>query len=492
MKFKLFALFLFLFANSVWAATWYVRPASGEYGAEDGTSYDTAFDGFADVIWGVSGVNAGDTLCVYGTFVGATESDVSGITLRVDQSGTDSSTLVTVDGDCDGDGIKAELDGNNEVAIGIRTAIASVSQTTYTLVKNIVLRQYTNKAIVTYNVTADSASDAYQTWDEIEVYDHGDGGVGDNGIDSRGRYITITNSYFEGIDEDAVYHNGKYFRADNITVRDFSRATTGGDGIQLAGEVDGYWVSNFDCIHKYDTKQCFIVSAATDTGANGVFEDFRAECKLGAGTTNCIYVTGDGAKIRRGEIIGGYYGVAVEGSVDSVNMTIENIIQRSATRDGLAVFTGAGLNNVVKNTVMHGNGRHGIFLSNSNAGTIINNITTSNASCGINRGIVGHIESYNNSYGNVTNFCIGTETTAGTGSISVDPLYVGGASPVSANGFRLKPTSSACNAGSYTGTLKDYWERRVDVLNPSIGPTDCNAEYNLDIYTTRTEILTRE
>ncbi len=46
------------------AATWYVRPASGEYGAEDGTSYDAAWDGFEDVTW--NSVQPGDTVYVCG------------------------------------------------------------------------------------------------------------------------------------------------------------------------------------------------------------------------------------------------------------------------------------------------------------------------------------------------------------------------------------------------------------------------------------------
>jgi len=47
--------------------TWYCRPVSGEYGAEDGTSYEAAFDGFADINW--AGVAAGDIIDLTGTFL---------------------------------------------------------------------------------------------------------------------------------------------------------------------------------------------------------------------------------------------------------------------------------------------------------------------------------------------------------------------------------------------------------------------------------------
>lgn len=50
------------------AATWIVRPNTGEYGTEDGSSAADAFDGFSDITWGVGGVQAGDTLKYCETF----------------------------------------------------------------------------------------------------------------------------------------------------------------------------------------------------------------------------------------------------------------------------------------------------------------------------------------------------------------------------------------------------------------------------------------
>lgn len=67
----LLILLLILLSSPTWATTWYVRPLSGEYGAEDGTSYETAFDDFADITWGTGGIVAGDTLYVAGTFTAA-------------------------------------------------------------------------------------------------------------------------------------------------------------------------------------------------------------------------------------------------------------------------------------------------------------------------------------------------------------------------------------------------------------------------------------
>lgn len=468
---RLAAFLLALLSFEAGAATWYVLPASGEYGAENGTSYATAFDGTASIVWGASGVNAGDTLCVDGIFTGASESDVSGITLRVDQSGT-AGNLVTIDGDCDGDGIKAQFDGNNAVGIAIRTAIVGTSRTTYLHIKNIVMRQYTNKAVVNYNVTGDSTADAYQTWEGIEIYDHGDGGAADNCFDSRGRYITLNDSNIEGCDEDAVYHQGKYFSSDGLRVRDFSRATANGDGLQLAGEQDGYSVRNFDCAHDRDTKQCFINSAATDTAANGLLEDFSAVCMDGATTTNCVYVGGTGVIVRRGWISGGNYGLAVEGAAASANMVIESVIARGATVDGIGVFTTAGAGNAIRNVVSSDNGRHGIFLATTSAGTITNSVATGNGSCGFNRADAGQTESYNVASDNGDDFCSGSNaTTAGTGSAVANPAFLGGPSPTTVDGFRPSSASPLCSAGLYV-TKYDYDNRRFSVP-PAIGAFEC-------------------
>ena len=47
------------------APKWYVRPAGGSYGAEDGTSYEAAWEGFAAIQW--ASIQPGDTLYVAGT-----------------------------------------------------------------------------------------------------------------------------------------------------------------------------------------------------------------------------------------------------------------------------------------------------------------------------------------------------------------------------------------------------------------------------------------
>jgi len=103
---KLFWIFVFLIlAVPLYSTTWYVRPAGGSYGAEDGTSYAAAWDGLLNVVWGVGGVVAGDTLYVCGLHVhdmtssayNATQADIT-----ISVSGT-SGNEITIRGDYGGD-----------------------------------------------------------------------------------------------------------------------------------------------------------------------------------------------------------------------------------------------------------------------------------------------------------------------------------------------------------------------------------------------------
>jgi len=76
---------------TVSATEWYVRPAGGNYGAEDGSSYTNAWDGFDNIDW--NSIGPGDNLYVCGLHVVGLDA------LEINSSGTPGN-LVTVRGDC--------------------------------------------------------------------------------------------------------------------------------------------------------------------------------------------------------------------------------------------------------------------------------------------------------------------------------------------------------------------------------------------------------
>jgi PKD repeat protein len=88
----------------VLGANWYVRPAGGNYGAEDGTSYANAWDGLLNVRWGAGGVDAGDTLYVCGTHIlNMTSKTLYNQGSITPHSGDSDAARVTIRGDYGGD-----------------------------------------------------------------------------------------------------------------------------------------------------------------------------------------------------------------------------------------------------------------------------------------------------------------------------------------------------------------------------------------------------
>jgi len=89
------------------ATTWYVRPEDGDYGSEDGTSFENAWDGLHAIVFGEQGVEPGDTLYVCGVHV-FNRTQYSYFVAQDDvfvKSGAseDSPYWVKIRGDCSGD-----------------------------------------------------------------------------------------------------------------------------------------------------------------------------------------------------------------------------------------------------------------------------------------------------------------------------------------------------------------------------------------------------
>jgi PKD repeat protein len=96
-------IFIFLLAGSLplFATDWYVRPAGGNYGSANGTSYANAWNGLLNVVWGSGGVQAGDTLWVCGLHI-HTMTTASNVATQANiyvASGTSDSSRVTLRGD---------------------------------------------------------------------------------------------------------------------------------------------------------------------------------------------------------------------------------------------------------------------------------------------------------------------------------------------------------------------------------------------------------
>jgi hypothetical protein len=70
-------------------AEWFVRPDTSHSGTRNGQSYDFAWGGWSEIVWGTSGVNTGDTLYICGahTYTSIIAlGNVTGVTIRGDHS----------------------------------------------------------------------------------------------------------------------------------------------------------------------------------------------------------------------------------------------------------------------------------------------------------------------------------------------------------------------------------------------------------------------
>jgi len=94
-----------VFSIGILASDWYVRPAGGNYGLENGTSYANAWDGLLNVKWGAGGVQPGDTLWVCGLHVYemTNPANIAEQANIKPTSGTSESARVTIRGDYPGD-----------------------------------------------------------------------------------------------------------------------------------------------------------------------------------------------------------------------------------------------------------------------------------------------------------------------------------------------------------------------------------------------------
>jgi PKD repeat protein len=100
-----FFLLLFILASILSAVDYYVRPAGGNYGLENGINYANAWDGLVNVKWGAGGVQPGDTLWVCGLHV-YNMTNTGNMASRADIdviSGTSESSRVIIRGDYPGD-----------------------------------------------------------------------------------------------------------------------------------------------------------------------------------------------------------------------------------------------------------------------------------------------------------------------------------------------------------------------------------------------------
>jgi hypothetical protein len=453
-----------LVAGHVWAETLYVRPTSAEYGAEDGTSYAAAFDGLADVTWGVGvgNVSIGDTLVVCGTF-GASDTDQVWTFIDLDVSGA------IIDGDCSGNETNPEswvdkfgtthsgavFNGAGTVDYGVYCADATdcPSQTIKSLsIKNLISRGiYIRNALTAANPAGTVITDV-----KIEKV-IGTVDPTPTGIWGTGSTATITRVIISNITDDSIHWDG-----DGLSVMDstmvypgYLASTNIGDCVQVANNYTDFLVQGSSCDHSNVTsKQCYIVSGGS------------AETNVRMRNNTCIFPLGDagGFNVKplyieaatSGEISGNYVYGGWTGIWCASAVTVKSNIVVDASRAGIYCQGFTGTQTVANNTIQSTTGTDeclrvdGVNITM----TVVNNAVNGNCDVAfVSNNAASRTWQYNDAFGYAdldTGF-----TTDGT-NILTNPLFVGGTSPNTATGFRLKSGSPLLCTGTYTGRNRDF------------------------------------
>lgn len=493
----LFALLLLSFEAG--AATWYVRPASAEYGAEDGTSYATAFDGYADIVWGGAGVVAGDTLVMCGTFN-------DNAAFNVGASGS-AGSVITIDGDCSsqGDLPRAKLVAGTGGAVA-----ASNGLNTYVTFKN--LEAVGGSAITqrVFNVGATAAASATAinvTLDNIIVHDTmGEGGTVRN-VDYQcmrvdGSNVTATNITLYNCEGDGVYAEGNDHSWDGVDIAtvDLS-ATPYGDCIQYGGGAasteyahNRVTITDLTCDHTNKATKHGVIFGC-DTGAGTSTGLILQDSRIYGGAYNVGVHSCDGVTIRRnyfvptnlasaGRGIGTFNGSS--GETLNIQSNIFNMQDVAANSAAIFIDTGSGFTLNAHNNVMYGNGDESnsfgvyVYLPSSGTVSISNNVIAGMTGRPIS---VGASATGTASYNALFNNALACQTITCSNSITTDPAFLGGSSPTTADGFKLKSNSPLCGAGTPTDAKYDYGGYRFGIP-PNIGAF-ATCERN-DTFTDRT------
>jgi len=454
--FIVIALF-FLFAPSANAATWYVRPAEGTYGSENGTSYANAYKGFGDISWGSGSVNAGDTLYVCGSF-DLDSVDGGAPMMQVDASGSATGTL-TINGDCSGQGdlSQAIIDGEGSRTRGIDSGSA---QKTYVTLRNMLIKNFTSAGVLVQGTNTNFSGWRFENVDIQDIR-----GATADGFNLRGTYNYIDeNSSMTNIGEDAVYTEGDNFTA-KATCTNPSLDSVTGDCFQMDKEADNFLYDGVRCYHTTDAKQCVFVSTTGFTGSGIVrnsycdgpsatatlhtcffFEDLNGTVfftnNYGKESRYLAYAGATTTLIARGNVGRDFSARGIQcGTQSTTCTTANNTISNASTCFSTEVAIGT---NVIANNIAH------------------------NCTVGIQKN-VGDTESGNVVWGATSNVQNeSADTGFGYKSTSTDPLFLGGASPSTLNGFRLTGTSTLTAGGVHIGNYTDITGKPFE-YTPSIG-----------------------
>ena len=474
---------LLLFSSQVWAASWYVKPASSCANNGDGTATGCAasggapgaWKGSANIVW--ASVVAGDTIFVGGNWVATDCHDPAIYCFLVGKSGN-VGTPITID-----------FTGSTMSSAFLRTKAVATSTFSNVTIKNLTATQFTTYGI-DVNMSGVSTDVINVTIESPTIYNITSCAGECDGISGKGSGIVVHNAKINNIADDGIWTDGTgavYYNDTNdgtYFVRDIGNGPNiTGDCFQFSGSAgnDTNKVSKGYCDHRStNEKQCAI------SNTKGVLTVWDTVCiantyNLNGGSIG-IYSEGRG-DIQRNFLSGFNYGIDIaELANGTVGSTIidSNVVVRfgwygittgSATPTGVTVTVA---NNTIDGTGSDLNNSRCMNLAGAAGATITtyNNIVTSckfgyvDAGGAATKTIATSVD-----FANTTRY-----SGFATGSTNSDPRLLGGINPpitvfrTGAEMWRPTPNSTALiRMGTYYTSPANDLTGEVFDLPPSIG-----------------------
>jgi hypothetical protein len=485
MRRALLALLLALTASSAWGATWYVRPASGEYGAEDGTSYATAYDGWADINW-TTDIDAGDTLIVCGTLD-------DNFAANVGDSGT-AGNVITIDGDCSSQGDSSR----GKIIAGTAAVAASNGSQTYITWKNLEFVGGSGITQRVFNVAASaqtSATEINNVLENIIVHDTMGEGAASRSVDYQclrvdGSKVTASRITLYNCEGDGVYAEGNDHTWTDVTVSSIDlSAVPYGDCIQYGGGTSSteyahnrVTITRLNCDHTNKATKHGVIFGC-DSGAGTSAGLVLQDSVIRGGAYNVAVNYCDDVTIRRNYLVpntsSSPRGIGTFAASSGDGIAVESNIfdmQNSASNAyGIFIDQSASFTLNARHNVFFANGDEtgfrGIYVYLPTTGTanVQNNLFHGMAIAGIQSGAGVTWTAASNAFFANGATCTGVTCT---GSVTGNPRLIGGPSPTTAEGFKLRNDSPLIDAGvcylAVGCVAPDFGGRRARVP-PDIG-----------------------
>lgn len=502
-KFLVTLFSLLLLSFEAGAATYYVTPTGA--GATNGTSLANAFAGWSDIPGNT--FVAGDVLCV----VGELNSDT---TMKFTDAGSAGNPII-IAGDCsEGAGI---LDGNNTATPVLQLGDAGLAAS-YVRLRGLTIRDSeptTGDCILDASL---GAGGGFNEFIDSTITD-----CGATGLHGQKPSPTVTRTTFSGIAGDAIGLNTLVtgtITVQNSTFERWSMTSSGGDAIQVNDGSTATLIEIKNNTIYFDstttTKQGIIAGADATSGVLRI-TDNRLIDRIGTTNNHAISVIAgktvyvernwvDGWKaavttfnagaatfgdvyIRSNVATGSEYLVLLTPSQGTPNLYVENNSGADLI-NGIRATSSVAANLYVKNNVarLRSAGVDALYVS-----AVYNSYTGSNNNFGPDAAtFIENYECGGSTYATAAAYV--AACTQEVGTTSSDPTLLGGTNPTTADGFKLKSSSSLCGAGTPTDAKYDYEGYRFGIP-PNIGAfatCERNAPFtDRTIFTDRTTYVDR-